>query len=80
MVPMAMGDVMKKSVIKDLDDTPSAGGMCEDLAADHLRVAHRLHGLIKMAGDRNDPVTEDLTTQRSAFHEQAAWMLRAIAK
>jgi len=33
---------------------------------------------VKIAGDKNDPVTEDLATERSAFHEQAAWMLKAL--
>lgn len=78
--PMQMKDIMGRSVIEDRDTTPSAGDMCEDLAADHERIAHRLHALIEIAGDSKDPVTEDLATERSAFHEKAAWMLRAIAK
>lgn len=52
--------------------------MVEELAKDHERVAHRLHALIKLASDV-DPVTEDLAVARSAFHEKAAWMLRALA-
>ena len=78
--PMQMTAMMERSVINDPDGPPSAGEMCADLAADHQRVAHRLHALIEIAADSNDPVTEDLATARSAFHEQAAWMLRAIAK
>ncbi|SLN58062.1 Dps family protein [Pseudooctadecabacter jejudonensis] len=78
--PHAMADIMKRSVIEDADTLPSAGEMCEQLASDHERVAHRLHALVELAGDHKDPVTEDLATERSAFHEQAAWMLRAIAK
>jgi len=80
LAPMKMATIIKSSVIEDEDDMPSAGKMCEQLAADHERVAHRLHALIELAGDRNDPVTEDLATERSAFHEKAAWMLRAISK
>lgn len=79
MAPMSMADIVSKSVIEDDASAPSAGEMCEILAADHARVAHRLHALVKMAGDGNDPVTEDLATERSAFHEKAAWMLRALA-
>ncbi|MEL6609071.1 MAG: DNA starvation/stationary phase protection protein [Pseudomonadota bacterium] len=79
MAPHAMGDMMKKSVIEDRDALPSAGDMCEDLAADHERVAHRFHALIKLAGEA-DPVSEDLAVERAAFHEQAAWMLRALSK
>ncbi|WP_224825083.1 Dps family protein [Cognatishimia sp. MH4019] len=78
--PMAMKDIMARSAIDDKHELPTAGEMCEDLAADHERIAHRLHALIELTEGRHDPVTEDLATARSAFHEQAAWMLRAIAK
>lgn len=78
MAPMAMRDIMEHSVIEDSNTAPTAGEMCEILADDHQRVAHRLHALIKTAGEQNDPVTEDLATERSAFHEQSAWMLRAL--
>ena len=78
MAPMTMADIMENSVIKDATKTPSAGEMVAMLAEDHVRVAHRLHALIKVAGEQNDPVTEDLATARSGFHEKAAWMLRAL--
>lgn len=78
--PFQMSQVMKVSVVKDKDALPSAGEMCLDLASDHERIAHRLHALVELADDANDPVTDDLATARSAFHEQAAWMLRALAK
>ncbi|MBT0956153.1 DNA starvation/stationary phase protection protein [Alphaproteobacteria bacterium KMM 3653] len=76
--PMSMADIVSNSVIEDSDTAPSAGEMCDLLAEDHQRIAHRLHALIKIAGEQNDPVTEDLATARSAFHEKAAWMLRAL--
>ncbi|WP_187428540.1 DNA protection during starvation protein 1 [Roseobacter fucihabitans] len=79
MAPMSMHQMMSASVINDPETTPSAGEMCTMLADDHQRIAHRLHALIEIAGEQNDPVTEDLATERSAFHEQAAWMLRALA-
>lgn len=78
MAPTAMSEIIAGSVIKDAVTPPSAGEMCEILADDHERVAHRLHALIKISAEHNDPVTEDLATARSAFHEQAAWMLRAL--
>ncbi len=78
--PFRLADILAASVISDPEQMPNAGEMCRDLASDHERVAHRLHALIRMAGDNNDPVTEDLATSRSAFHEKAAWMLRALAK
>jgi len=78
MAPMSMGEIVERSVVKDSKDKLTAGDMCQALADDHERIAHRLHALIKVVGDRNDPVTEDLATARSAFHEQAAWMLKAL--
>lgn len=78
MAPMTMNQIIENSIIKDDETSPSAGDMCKILAADHERVAHRLHALIKIAGEQNDPVTEDLATARAAFHEQAAWMLKAM--
>ena len=78
MAPMSMAEIVAGSVIQDDNISPTAGEMCTLLANDHERVAHRLHALIKIAGQQNDPVTADLATERSAFHEKAAWMLRAL--
>lgn len=80
LAPSRMADIMERSRIEDKAADMSARDMVSDLADDHARVAHRLHALVELTGDRRDPVTEDLATARSAFHEQAAWMLRAIAK
>lgn len=77
--PMTLADVTENSVIADLGGRPSARTMVVDLAEDHERIAHRLHDVIETAADNRDPVTEDLATARAAFHEEAAWMLRAIA-
>ena len=79
LAPSNLSTILSSSVIKDLDHQPSAGEMCADLADDHARIAHRLHALIVLAGKHNDAVTEDLATERSAFHEQAVWMLKAIS-
>ena len=78
MAPMSLRDVIGLSAVEDSKEKVSAGEMCRALADDHERIAHRLHALVKLAGDHNDPVTEDLATERSAFHEQAAWMLKAL--
>lgn len=79
LAPQQLATLEKNSVVKDMDGTPSARAMVEDLAEDHQRVAHRLHALVELADEHGDPVTEDLATERSAFHEEAAWMLRATA-
>ncbi|MDI3335566.1 DNA starvation/stationary phase protection protein [Defluviimonas aestuarii] len=80
LAPARLSDVIEASVVKDTDRLPSAQAMIEDLAADHETVAKRMHRVIKLADEHDDPVTADLITARSAFHEQAAWMLRATAK
>ena len=79
LAPASFAALEKNSVLKDKESLPSVGGMVADLAGDHERVAHRLHALIRLADAGNDDVTADLATARSAFHEKAAWMLRAIA-
>lgn len=82
LAPMRMEDILKRSQIEDpgARTKMTAAKMIEDLASDHEKVAKRLHDLIDLVGEHSDPVTEDLATGRSAFHEQAAWMLRATGK
>ncbi|GAB4390754.1 Dps family protein [Albidovulum sp.] len=80
LAPSQLAEIMDLSAVKDRDSLPSALEMCADLAADHERVAKRLHRVIELAEKHADPVTADLATARSAFHENAAWMLRAVAR
>lgn len=80
LAPARLADVIEASIVKDADELPSAQAMIEDLASDHERVASRFKAVIKLADESDDPVTADLITARSAFHEKAAWMLRATAK
>lgn len=80
LAPSTLSSIVANSVVDDEEKPQSAGEMCEQLAEDHARVAHRMHALIKVAGESHDPVTEDMATERAAFHEKASWMLRSIAK
>ncbi len=80
LAPSRLEDITKRARVDDLTSQPSAVEMIEDLASDHEKLAHRLHALVELSGTHKDPVTEDLATARSAFHEKAAWMLRALAK
>jgi starvation-inducible DNA-binding protein len=80
LAPSTMSGIVANSIVDDSDRGLSAGQMCEELAEDHARVAHRMHGLISIAGKIGDPVTEDLATERAGFHEKASWMLRSISK
>jgi len=79
LAPVKIGDMTQSAAVGDTVSELTAIEMVEDLVKDHERVAHRLHALIKLAEDHNDPVTADMATARSAFHEKAAWMLRATA-
>ncbi|WP_417210666.1 Dps family protein [Antarctobacter sp.] len=80
LAPSRLDDIIHRSRVEDVTEGLSAAGMIDQLAADHEKLAHRLHALVEMSGSRKDPVTEDLATARSAFHEKAAWMLRALSK
>lgn len=80
LAPSTLSSIVANSVVDDEEEPQSAGEMCEQLAEDHARVAHRMHALIRVAGESHDPVTEDMATERAAFHEKASWMLRSIAK
>lgn len=80
LAPTSMANITGRSVIEDKDGTLSAEDMLVDLAQDHERLAKRFHAVVRLVEGKADPVTEDLATERSAFHEKAAWMLRALAK
>lgn len=80
LAPNSLADIIEMSQIKDFAKTAATQDMVEALASDHEAVAKRMHDLIEKAEDAKDPVTADLLTARSAFHEKAAWMLRATTK
>lgn len=80
LTPSTLNEIIAASVVKDAKSLPSAMAMVEDLANDHMRIASRMHALIELADKHKDPVTADMITARCAFHEKAAWMLRATAK
>lgn len=52
--------------------------MIEDLIASHEKIARMMRDAAGDAAEASDMVTEDMLTERLAFHEQAIWMLRAI--
>jgi len=59
-------------------DMPSAETMITDLVDQHDLLAASMRDVAEFAGEHKDLVTEDLLTGRIAFHEKAAWMLRAM--
>ncbi len=80
LAPAKLSSITKASCVSDKAKLPSAQEMVEDLASDHEAIARRMRKAIEAAEKGNDPVTADLLTSRCAFHEKAAWMLRATAK
>lgn len=59
-------------------DMPTAKIMISDLVDQHDLIAAEMRDVAGVAGEHRDLVTEDLLTGRIAFHEKAAWMLRAM--
>jgi starvation-inducible DNA-binding protein len=64
------------SIRDGVPDTPAAQ-MVEELMRDHETVIATGRSVLKTADEDGDDVTVDLITQRLAFHEKTAWMLRA---
>jgi len=66
----------------DIDEETSArsaGEMVEQLIEDHEQLIRDARMAANEAGKAGDMVTQDMLIARLAFHEQAVWMLRAIA-
>jgi starvation-inducible DNA-binding protein len=70
---------LERSEIADTAKIPAAREMVEILAADHQSLAQQLREAVAEAEDVDDVFTADLLTARIGFHEEAAWMLMAIA-
>ncbi|HEY9038082.1 MAG TPA: DNA starvation/stationary phase protection protein [Roseovarius sp.] len=64
---------------QEADANLTADQMVKDLLSDHEDLAGRMRALVETAESAGDPVTADLATERAAFHEKSAWMLRAMA-
>lgn len=68
-----------ESSVPDASAAASTRTLLEGLVADHDHVATVLRRAVDAADAVRDHVTADLLTTRIAFHEKAAWMLRAVA-
>lgn len=56
----------------------TAAEMVDDLIKSHQHAVKKMRDAAKLAGENEDVVTEDMLTERMAFHEEALWMLRSI--
>jgi starvation-inducible DNA-binding protein len=77
--PLSNKALTAKTDIDEETSTRSAGEMVEQLIEDHEQLIRDARMAAKEAGEAGDMVTEDMLIARLAFHEQAVWMLRAIA-
>lgn len=77
--PMGLAGYIEASVVKDQSHFPNAGEMLTTLSQDHRRVADQMRDVVNAAEALNDVYTADLLTARIGAHEEAAWMLTAIA-
>ncbi|MEO1470881.1 MAG: DNA starvation/stationary phase protection protein [Pseudomonadota bacterium] len=75
--PLAFTDMLSEAVLAEEETQRSAECMIRRLVADHETLARRLRDLAELAAGSRDGATEDLANSRMAFHEEAAWMLRA---
>ncbi|WP_138511686.1 Dps family protein [Maricaulis alexandrii] len=77
--PMGLDGYLRDSVVEDVNDFPDVEGMVKQLARDHLAVADQMRDIVARADSAGDVYSADLLTARIGVHEEAAWMLNAIA-
>ncbi|WP_114395382.1 Dps family protein [Oleisolibacter albus] len=75
--PGSLSQFLKLTEIEDEHGVPSDRGMLEQLVRDNETVNRACKAVVEVAQDAGDTVTEDLMNGRMAYHEKAAWMLRA---
>jgi len=79
MAPLSLTSLKPSADLKDESRSKTAAVMVETLIDDHECLIRDTRNTAKKAEEHGDLVTTDMLTQRLQFHEQAVWMLRAIA-
>lgn len=79
LAPLSMAEMRAKAELAEEDRLRDARGMIEQLVADNEALVRRLRETAATAAERQDSATEDLMNARMAAHEEAVWMLRAVA-
>lgn len=75
--PGSLSQFLKLTGIEDEHGVPDDRAMLEQLVRDNEQVTRACRAVVELADQAGDTVTEDLMNQRMAYHEKAAWMLRA---
>jgi starvation-inducible DNA-binding protein len=78
--PTGLTQYLKDSVVEDNTGVTDAGEMIRQLADDHQAVAADMREAVREAEEAEDVYTADLLTARIGAHEEASWMLSALAK
>ena len=76
--PGTFSEFLSMSSVKEDSKLPVASAMVINLIKSHEICSKEAHKVLDIAEKAQDEVTVDLMVQRMAFHDKAAWMLRAI--
>lgn len=77
--PMGLAGYVGNSGVIDQNEFGDVGQMLRQLADDHLTVADEMRAIVADAEKVDDVYTADLLTARIGAHEEASWMLTALA-
>lgn len=77
--PLSFADLLSEASLTEESEVKSGAAMLEQLIADHEKLVRRVRETAALAARQGDGATEDMMNARMAFHEEAIWMLRAIA-
>ncbi len=77
--PGSLAEMTELATLKDHEPAADAMTMVKNLQRDHEALAASLRPLSEAADDAGDGATADLYNARLDFHEETAWMLRAVA-
>jgi starvation-inducible DNA-binding protein len=75
--PGSLSQFLKLTRIEDEHGVPDDRSMLTQLVRDNEQVTRACRDVVELADKAGDTVTEDLMNKRMAYHEKAAWMLRA---
>jgi starvation-inducible DNA-binding protein len=75
--PASSAEFSKLTKIKEGNNELDADGMLQDLYTSNQQAADSFKKLFEVTEKADDGATNDLSNQRRAAHEKAAWMLKA---
>ncbi len=79
LAPFSAADMIARAQLGEETGVRDAKGMLEQLIADNEAAVRRQREVAKLAAEHEDGASEDLMNARMAAHEEAVWMLRAVA-